>query len=69
MCLKNDSDSLKEMYFFKRFPVIGVPQDPGNVHWNNFGKTNAESYLRLSASKTAAIVAIFFSMIFLAGVD
>ena len=67
----NDSeqDRLKEMYFFKRFPDVRETQDPGNVHWNNFGKTKAESTLRVSASKIAAFAAIFFSMVFLAGVD
>ena len=57
---------MKKLYFFKRWPKIEVAVDPGNIIWENLGKSVLETKLRIGASWTAAVVVLIISILILA---
>ena len=54
------------MHFFKKWPQIVEADAPGNILWENFGKTKLESKLRIAVSWLAAIFTLWVSLIILA---
>lgn len=62
-----EKKDLKSLYFFKRWPKIDTASDPGNINWENLGKSYLETKLRIGASWAAATLALIVSLMLLAG--
>lgn len=72
ICRRGGSDSedkaaLKSLYFFKKWPEVTTAEEPGNILWENLGKSYLETKLRIGASTCVAIIAVIISLMILAG--